>query len=194
MEQAESQTYTAFEGAKLIASGPLEKVVLKVKARSSDKSSTMILVFSDSTGKQIDFDLRGTEQDVLKRLQVFVTPANPITQQGPGRPKLGVISREISLLPRHWEWLSTQTGGASVTIRALVDEAKKQSSGKESIKKIQERTYTFMSAIAGNLENFEEASRALFAKNKRNFDLHISSWPKDIKNHLSKLTHPLFEK
>jgi uncharacterized protein len=193
MENIEKQSYTAFIGHKLLAHGPLEKVVLKVKHQSEENPTATVLVFSDSTGKQMDFDLSGTEKDILKRLNVYIDTNEPVSQSGPGRPKLGVVSREISLLPRHWEWLSNQPGGASVTLRRLVDETRKQSTGKEQIKKAQERTYTFLSSIAGNLSNYEEALRALFAKNAKGFEANISEWPKDIKSHARKLAAPALE-
>ena len=155
----------------------------------------MLLVFSNTTGKVMDFDLSGSEKEVLKRLQVFTAPTEPevSTATGPGRPKLGVVAREVSLLPRHWEWLATQTGGASATLRRLVDEAKKTSQTKDLLKQAQETTYRFMSAIAGDLPHYEEALRALYAKDEKNFKAQIRDWPEDIKNALKKFSKPVFE-
>ncbi len=182
MNETDPQSFTAFIGDKILAQGELAKVALKVKRKLREDSSSSILIFSDSTGKEMDFDLRGSESDVLQRLQVYISQPEP-ANMGPGRPKLGVISREISLLPRHWEWLSTQSGGASATLRRLVDEARKQSSSKELVKQSQERAYKFMAAIAGNLPHYEEALRALFSGNKKRFEAQIKDWPKDIKQH-----------
>lgn len=188
MKDTSTLLYTAFENQNILASGPLEDVALKVKRRLKTHSSAPILIFSDSTGKQMDLDLRGTEKEALERLKMFISPEESSLQSsGPGRPKLGVVAREISLLPRHWEWLSTQTGGASATIRRLIEDAKKNSSGKESIKSAQERTHQFMSAMAGNLNNFEEALRSLYAKDKKKFLGLIAYWPEDIKDHAKKL-------
>lgn len=195
MDDANTQSYSAFDGHKLLTQGQLSKVVLNVKKRLKEDSSSSILIFSDLTGKQMDFDLRGTEQDILQRLQVFVSAPTDETKtaSGPGRPKLGVISREVSLLPRHWEWLSTQSGGASVTLRKLVDEARKRFADRDETKKAQERTYKFLSSIAGNFPHYEEALRNLFAKNKKAFELQITDWPKDIKLHASSLAAAAFK-
>lgn len=192
MEHLDKLSYTAFDGHKLLIQGPLDKVVLKVKKHLGDNPTSPILVFSDSTGKQIDFDLSGSDKDVLQRLQVYIAVDQPLAHSGLGRPKLGVVSREVSLLPEHWEWLATQSGGASATLRKLVDQAKKQLIGKDSVKRSQERTYAFMSALAGNLPNYEEALRALFAKNKKKFEAEINEWPKDVKNHATKMAKSAF--
>src|SRR5262245_7018554 len=100
------QTYTAFENTRLIAHGSLEEVVLKVKKKIKNAPEASLLIFSDSTGKEMDFDFRGSEKEVLQRLQIYLpNDTGPAPQSGPGRPKLGVVAREVSLLPRHWEWL-----------------------------------------------------------------------------------------
>lgn len=196
MNQIDSQTYTAFEGHKLLAQGRLDEVVLRVKQRSKADISSSILVFSDLTGKEMDFDLRGSEKEVLQRLQVYLSHAGetPAASTGPGRPKLGVVAREVSLLPRHWEWLSTQSGGASATLRRLIEEAKKNSSGKELLKQAQERTHRFMSSIAGNLPHYEEALRALYAKDKKKFREQIADWPSDVRECTKRMATPVFEK
>lgn len=151
-----------------------------------------ILIFSDATGKSMDFNFRGTENDVQKRLEVFVAEEKPTENHGPGRPKLGVICREISLLPRHWEWLATQPGGASATLRRLIDEAKKSSAGTVSIKQAQERTYKFMSVMAGDLPGYEEALRALYKKDKKVFLQQMEAWPVDVKSHSLELAAAVF--
>ncbi len=161
-------TYTAFDENKLIFQGSLSEVVLKIKKRLGRAENSSVLIFSDATGKAIDFNFQGSEKDILKRLEVFVSEEMPNSCAGPGRPKLGVMSREISLLPRHWEWLANQSGGASATLRHLVDEAKKKSVGGISVKQAQERTYKFMSVIAGDLSGFEEALRSLYKKEEKN--------------------------
>ncbi len=189
MEDQNSLQYTAFEGEKLLSSGSLDQVALKVKKRLKANQAASILIFSDSTGKQMDLDLRGSDSEILERMKIYLSPkSSEQTTTGPGRPKLGVVSREISLLPRHWEWLATQPGGASVTLRKLVDEARKSSEGKESAKVIQERTYQFMSVLAGNLPNYEEALRALYAKDKKKFQAMIRDWPVDVRDHSKNLS------
>lgn len=141
----------------------------------------------------MEFSFYGTQQDVLKRLEKYTVADDAIEPIGPGRPKLGVVSREISLLPRHWEWLATQSGGASATIRLLVEEARKKSSNISNIKQLQERAYQVMSVLAGDLQGYEEALRALYKKDGKVFAMHAKAWPKDIQKYLSELTKPIFE-
>lgn len=185
--------YTAFEGNNLLFRGPLAKVVSKIKKRIGHAANSEVLIISDSTGKAIDFNFQGSEVDVLKRLEMFVSHGEPKNGGGPGRPKLGVVSREVSLLPRHWEWLATQPEGASATLRKLVDEAKKKSAGRNLVKQAQERTHHFMSALAGDLKGYEEALRALYNKDEKKFLALIADWPGDVKRHAAELAYSVFQ-
>jgi hypothetical protein len=155
------------------------------------RTSAAILIFDDSTGKQVDFDFRGTPEEVLARLS-----SHPLfVPAGPGRPKLGVTCREISLLPRHWEWLEKQPQGISAALRRLVEEAKQKEPDKERAKIARDAAGKFMWSMAGNLPDFEEASRALYAMDWGRFVKLIRRWPKDIRVHLRKLlNHPSMEK
>jgi hypothetical protein len=189
-----NDTYTAFEGNKQLFIGTLASVILKVKKRLGKDDNSTILIFSDSTGKTIDFNFQGNEQDVQKRLEIFITEDISSNNTGPGRPKLGVISREVSLLPRHWEWLATQTGGASATLRRLVEEAKKKSVSGNQVKLAQERTYKFLSTIAGDYIGYEEALRALYKFDKKIFVLNMQSWPADVRNYALEMATSVFEK
>ncbi|MGE0616597.1 MAG: DUF2239 family protein [Bacteriovoracia bacterium] len=194
MENQLPQLYTAFDGHRRLAEGPLEAVVLSVRRHLKAHASASVLVFSDLTGKQMDFDLQGTEKETLQRLQVYLTKeAPPAAASGPGRPRLGVVSREISLLPRHWEWLSAQPGGASATLRRLVEDAKRHSHGREALRNAQERTYKFMAAIAGDLPGYEEALRALYAKDRKKFRAQIAEWPLDVREYAKRLSGLVFE-
>jgi hypothetical protein len=185
------QQYSAFDGHQLFAQGSLEEVVLEVKRRTRAAPESRILVFSDSTGKEMDFDLSGSEKEVLQRLKIY-TSAEPVSlaSPGPGRPRLGVVAREVSLLPRHWEWLSTQSGGASAAIRRLVEDARKNTGDRELVKKAQERAHKFMTGIAGDLPGFEEALRALYSRNRKKFKEQISAWPSDVKTHALRMAGP----
>lgn len=175
---------TAFDGYRLVASGAYLQVALAIKALLAQAAKASVLVFDDDTGAQIDFDLRGTEQEISARL----TQANEeAPTRGPGRPKLGVVAREVTLLPRHWEWLAKQPGGASVTLRKLVDEARRANAFKDSARASQERAYRFISAMAGDLPGFEEAARALFANDRQRFNGLIAAWPIDVRDHAAKL-------
>src|SRR5262245_25061887 len=181
----DSGTFTAFADDRLITSGPLPAVLTAVKHHTDSGKGGTVLIFDDGTGQQVDFDFRGSIDEVLER----ALPPRP--QSGPGRPRLGVVAREVTLLPQHWEWLAEQPGGASTTLRKLVDAARRAAlSDRQRLRKLQDRTYRFMSAIAGNLPHFEEAARALFADNITKFQELIAGWPTDIREHLIKLyTH-----
>src|SRR5690242_5282244 len=162
-----SRNYTGFAGYRLIASGELTEVALKAKEWLDRGEGAPIALFEDETGNPVDLDFRGTLYEFLDKLakkrarRAASEEAEETTRRsGPGRPKLGVISREVSLLPRHWEWLGSQPGGASVTLRRLVEEARRNSQGTDRARRSQEAAYKFMSAMAGNLPGFEESSRA----------------------------------
>jgi hypothetical protein len=184
-------TYTAFEDGSRVAAGPLAEVVLAVKRRMGKADHGPALIFSDATGKTLDFDFHGTEKDVRKRMEVYVEGAAP-EAAGPGRPRLGVMSREVSLLPRHWEWLAAQSGGASAALRSLVDEARRKESSGPSPKQAQERAYRFLSVAAGDRPGYEEALRALYRKDPKRFQAEMKAWPADVREHALKLARPAF--
>jgi hypothetical protein len=182
-----SETFTAFEGQRRLASGPLAEVALAVK-RAEHRASEPTVIFSDATGRPIDFDLRGSDDEIVARLPPTTAPAAveeiPSEPRGRGRPKLGVVAREVTLLPRHWEWLNAQSGGASVSLRKLVEAARRANGASDRIRAARDAAYHFMSTMAGNLPNFEEASRALFADDRRHFTALIAPWPGDIRDHI----------
>lgn len=179
-------TYTAFEGHRLLASGPIEAVALQVKARLAEADAS-VLVFEDGTGQQVDLDLRGTDEEALERLKAhpwLTRDQEPDEKRpGPGRPKLGVVSREVSLLPRHWEWLNGQRGGASVTLRQLVEARMRAGAGQDRARKAHEAASKFMWTVAGNLPHFEEASRAFSRREYDRFDELVEPWPVDVRCH-----------
>jgi uncharacterized protein len=181
--------FTAFNGDHLLATGPLADIALAVKKAVAASKAPSILIFEDATGRAIDIDTRGSDQDVIDRL-AHTHPDLVEGTRGPGRPKLGVVAREVTLLPRHWDWLSAQPGGASVMLRKLVDEARR--SDKARIAQSREATYRFISALAGDRPHFEEATRALFAGDGAKFDRLIARWPGDIRNHTRKLAAGAF--
>lgn len=108
-------------------------------------------------------------------------------KRGAGRPKLGVISREVTLLPGHWEWLDGQPNGASAALRRLVHAAKLANQGQDQARQSQEAVYRFMTAMAGDLPGYEEALRAFYRRNLERVDELITAWPQDIRKHLKKL-------
>jgi len=181
--------YTAFEGAHRLAAGPLAEVALAVKHASARAPSQPIMIFDDVSGRAIDLDLRGSDDEVLARLQQTAPAPLPDfdAPRGRGRPRLGVVAREVTLLPRHWDWLSMQPGGASVALRKLVEDARRRNGDHDRARMARDAAYHFMSAMAGNLPGFEEASRALFASDRHRFAELIASWPPDIRDHIIKL-------
>ncbi|WP_246515155.1 DUF2239 family protein [Bradyrhizobium diversitatis] len=186
-------TYTAFVGQRRLASGTAGEVALAVK-RATQPLDQPVVIFDDGTGRSIDFDLRGEDREVLARLDKLAPPSaetaeTPAEPRGRGRPKLGVVAREVTLLPRHWEWLGAQPGGASVALRKLVDDARRASGAKDRERQARDAAYHFMSAMAGDLPQFEEASRALFADDRRRFTGLIADWPTDIRDHIVKLAY-----
>jgi hypothetical protein len=181
-------TFTAFAGQRRIASGPIRNVLAALKREP--ESGAQVLIFSDQSGAQHEFDLRGSEAEVLARLDAdpAFAPSHTPTRTGPGRPRLGVVSREISLLPRHWEWLERQPGGASASLRRLVENAKKSGLHSERARDARYAAGKFMWGIAGDLPGFEEASRALYAKDQERLEGLIVTWPEDIRSHVLQLT------
>lgn len=188
---------TAFSGVKFIASGSLQHVVTTVKETLRDRDLTQLLIFDDSTGKPIDVDFRGMTGDVLERLRepsgdTSGTEVNHQTTRRVGRPKLGVVSGEVTLLPRQWEWLKSQPGGASVTLRRLIEEARRAGEQQSIIRASQEATYNFMTAMAGDFHQYEEALRALYAGDLNRFSRFIDDWVPDIRNYIEKLAANAF--
>jgi hypothetical protein len=185
------RTYTAFAGERLIASGDVHAMIRGTKAYLDGGGAEPVLIFEDETGKQIDFDFRGTTDEVLARLSShphFASDEPTVeTRSGPGRPRLGVVSREVSLLPRHWEWLASQPGGASAALRRLVDEHRKRDGGRSATRTAREAAGRFMWTMAGNLPGFEEASRALYAEDRSQLEELIRDWPRDIREHVLRL-------
>lgn len=200
MDRQDALMCTAFEGYGCIASGDLLHVARKVKKVIDRGVPTSILIFDDLTGEPIEVDFRGTVEEVVKRLDtpsaVGTAPA-AVSQEpgtiaggprGPGRPRLGVVAREVTLLPRHWEWLSSQPGGASVALRKLVEEARRVNINGDKIRRCQEAAYRFMSAVAGNLPGYEEATRALFAGNEARFNECVDPWPVDVRDYARRIS------
>ncbi len=183
---------TAFEGSRALASGELAQVAGKVKEMIDRGEALSALIFDDFTSELIEVDFRGTMEDVLLGLKKPVAAEEPALHRGPGRPKLGVVPREVTLLPRHWEWLNTQPGGASVALRKLVEEARRVNSERDLLRSSQASLYRFISAMAGDFPGFEEASRALFAGDSERFNQHIASWTVDIQSHIQKLSANAF--
>ena len=190
MTVSPSACYTSFQGHRRLASGAPHVVALAVKLATERGGDKPILIFDDGTGRSIDLDTRGSDEDVLARYgAVPVRDVEPtqMLPRGRGRPKLGVVAREVTLLPRHWEWLESQPGGPSVTLRKLVEEARRTHGERDRTRATQERAYHFMSAMAGDMPGFEEATRALFANDRATFGEQIAEWPADVRDYAMQL-------
>ncbi|MCB1534624.1 MAG: DUF2239 family protein [Rhodoblastus sp.] len=177
--------YVAFLGHRLLARGPVGAIARAAHAAQSDTAP--LLVFNAATSAPLDLDLRGSADEAAARAEQMFGPE---PARGRGRPKLGVEAHEVTLLPRHWDWLRKQPGGASIALRKLVEAASRDP--RQEGRRAQETAYKFMSAIAGNLPDFEEATRALFAKDGAGFAARIAAWPEDIRTHALTLSEPAF--
>lgn len=167
---------TVFAHQKIIAHGHLVDVALALAG--GDQPA---LVLNDQTGMPIDLDLRGDPAEITARYaQAPITPE----KAGRGRPKLGVVPREVTLLPRHWDWLNDQPGGASAALRRLVESARKENAGQDARRQAQDLAYRVLSALAGNLPDYEEALRAFYADDEARFESLTLSWPTDIRTYV----------
>jgi hypothetical protein len=171
----------AFEGERQIASGPLAYVAVMVKQALDRGGLAPVLVYDAETARPVEIDVRGTVAQMLERIPAGEPAEAEPPKRGPGRPKLGVVAREVTLLPRQWEWLAGQPGGASVALRRLVDEARKAGGAKDERRARQEAACRFMTAMAGNQTHYEEATRALFAGDAGRFEAATADWPDDVR-------------
>jgi len=190
MTTDDKPTWIAFSRSARIASGPPPDVATKVKEFVDTNSQDSVLIVDAITSEPVELDLRGSVSAVLKRLLPVSTPGIDPASEKPadtprtvGRPKLGVVAREVTLLPRHWDWLATQSGGASVALRKLVEHALRANRETDRIRQAREAAYKFMSVIAGNEPGFEEATRALFAGDQEGMARAVAKWPVDVRDH-----------
>jgi hypothetical protein len=175
--------FVVFDGVALIAEGGLERAAVAAWAYRAAKPDVTLLILDLATGLAVDIDLRGTADDVVRRLaasgrlpDMDAPAAEPVL----GRPKLGVVAREVTLLPRHWDWLAAQRGGASAALRRLVDEARQRTAAADLHRRNQEAAYSAITTLAGNLPGYEPAIRALFASDASAFQVATASWPADV--------------
>lgn len=192
MDEQDQASWTAFEGTRRILSGALADVALAAKTVIDGGSDEAVMILDDINSQRIEIDFRGTAADVLARLPPSPPVIDPEVPRGRGRPKLGVVAREITLLPRHWDWLNHQPGGASVALRKLVEEARHTHRFRDRVRQSREAAYRFMSIMAGDRIGFEEAARALFAGNHARFDAIVGGWPIDIRDHAQRLATEAF--
>ncbi len=167
------RTLTAFMGADIIVAGPEADVAAAIHSLNRGRGAPDVHVFDDATGKPVDLDPLGH------------TPRSAAATRG--RPKLGVVAREVTLLPRHWEWLGAQSGGASAALRRMIDAARREDDGAATAR---EAAYRFMLDMAGDLPGYEEATRALFSGDRAGVESRIAAWPEDVRAYALRLAAP----
>ncbi|MEM9624071.1 MAG: DUF2239 family protein [Pseudomonadota bacterium] len=169
--------YCAFSGKQLLGTGPLAELVTACQAHAQD---SLVNIYDLETGRVVDIDWRGDSEQLSAWLQQQYPDrlAPRETKRGRGRPRLGVVSKEVTLLPRHWEWLASQPGGASVSLRRLIEEARVDKTAQRRL--VQDAIYRFATALAGDEPGFEEAMRALYADDSAGFDQHTNQWSADV--------------
>jgi hypothetical protein len=182
-------TLSVFDGYQRIYQGDLQGLIQNIKPQDPNVT---LLIFNDLTGKILDINFNVPAEQIYDSI-IQTYPELAPKPKTRGRPKLGVIAKEITLLPRHWEWLAEQRGGASATLRRLIDQARKATLEESQKRKMHERTYQFLHAIAGDLPNYEECLRALFANNLMTFRKYLSDWPADIQAYAEQLITQLHE-
>lgn len=194
----EEPAYIGFAGQEQVATGDLVEVGLALQARAMKGGDERLVMIDESTGRTLSISLHGTPDQLRKRLEVFAAQLArrgdeaPPARRGPGRPRLGVVSREVSLLPRHWEWLARQPGGASAALRKLVEQARRENAAADRARMARDAAYHFMLELAGDRPGYEEALRALFAGDASALGKHIRSWPPDIRAQAQRMADRAF--
>jgi hypothetical protein len=181
-------SFTVFDGTRLLGAGSLPQATRLAQRALAGDPEGPVLIFNDRTGAVVDLDPRQAEapEPIIEGESDPATP-EPTDARGRGRPRLGVVPREVTLLPRHWDWLAEQPGGASVALRKLVEAALRAAAtelGPDARRRAQERAYRFMTTMAGDMPNYEEATRALFADDAARLAALIKDWPADIRKHV----------
>lgn len=186
MSPDDTLTCTAFDHHRLLASGGLYEVASAAKRALDAGSAGPLLIFDDRSGQQVEIDFRGTLDEVLARLGADAAAPAP-ARRGPGRPRLGVVAREVTLMQRHWDWLAAQPAGASGTLRRLVEQALRAGASGEAARHAIDAVERFMRTMAGDLAGYEEASRAFYRGERGRFARLVGKWPQDVRTHVQRL-------
>lgn len=196
MPRTRPQSYVVFVGPTRLASGDLRSVAKVAKEFVDRDPGHRVSIFDDATGRQVDLDLRGTPEEVDARLAGSPRFDEPdvaqTTKRGPGRPRLGVVSGEVTLLPRHWAWLRARRGSVSATLRRLIDEARRVEEGRDTVRQAQDSAYRFIAATVGDEPGFEDAARALYRGDEAGFESAAAAWPRDLRVHGRRLAADAF--
>lgn len=179
-------SFTAFSAQTLLAAGSLSEVAPAAQA-AIQRGAAQVLIFEDATGQVVDLDLRGDAEALRARLPTALEPTSPAASPGRGRPRLGVVPREVTLLPRHWEWLAKQPGGASAALRRLVEQASREAVEVDAARARQTAAYRAMTTLAGHLPGYEDALRALYAPDPTGFLAAMAPWPDHVRDYVTQL-------
>lgn len=194
MGEMEERSVVVFSGDRLVASGPLSSAAIEAKRVLDARPDRPLVILGTDDAATIEVDFRGSVDDVAARLAASTpTGAGAPIERGPGRPKMGVVAREVTLLPRHWAWLNARPGGASATLRKLVEMEMRRSVDDDRRRAARDRTHRFMTVVAGDIPGFEEASRALFAGNRDLFNDRTAPWPLDVRDTARRFAQDAFE-
>ena len=176
--------FSAFVSGTRVVTGTLDEVWQALSR--IDIAGEQVYVFDEAETRLVDPPLGATPPSVV--------PPGPASAPAPavGRPKLGVVAREVTLLPRHWEWLAQQPGGASAALRRLVEDARRSLAGEDARRLARERTFRFINAVAGNRHGFEEAVRRLYGDDQNAFAAQMAAWPLDVREYALALAAPAF--
>jgi hypothetical protein len=175
-------TLVGFDGTRRIARGTPVETALQAASYLAANPGAQLLFFDVRNGLQVELDLRGTADSIRQRMQAGSAQDSGATdpKPGKGRPRLGVVAREVTLLPRHWDWLAGQPGGASVSLRKLVEAAMRKPDAQALQQQRATAAYQLLLATAGNLPGFEALSRALFANRQEELPALLQDWPQDL--------------
>lgn len=172
--------FTAFVGHTRLVQGDLATVA--PAATQALAAGASVLILDDRNGERLELDPRESLEALLAR-HGAPSPAPPTR----GRPRLGVTAKEVTLLPRHWDWLSAQPGGASAALRRLVDAARREGAAVDDARRSHRAADRFLYLVAGDLPQFEEAYRAFYANDAKRFTGLIADWPADVRDHAQAL-------
>jgi len=180
----------AYADHRCLAAGAPADVARALTAIPDAVRGGQVVVLDSVTAEPVELDLRGTPDQAANRADAAEAARTAAPAPRPGRPRLGVTAREVTLLPGHWDWLGAQPGGASVTLRKLVDAARRRTHADDTTRRCQDRAYRFLSAVAGDLPGFEEATRALYAWDLARLREQTAGWPPDVRSHLQAMVPP----
>ncbi len=195
-----SQSYTLFRNNTLVANGDMADIKASILAVNERFPEGTYLCFNDLTGEYVDVDFHTEKSTKPLKKQTELKRGRPSFLKAPraktkkaGRPSLGVVAREVTLLPRHWKWLNSQSSSASSALRELIDETIRTGRNPLEARNAMARADKFMSTALGDQPGYEEASRALYRADKETFYKLIEAWPNDLKNYVKQLSNPAFD-